>query len=206
MTGPRREVLAAFGLALIVLVIVLVAPALGLGPVAAAAAVAPLGGLPRGEPRWSSPLEPVDAPPAISAAFRPPPRPWLPGHRGVDLVAEPGTWVHAAGAGVVAFAGVVAGKPVVSVRHGTLRTTYEPVVASVRAGDPVLRGQPLGRLALGGSHCQPTACLHWGLLAGRTYLDPLRLLGPRGPSRLLPARGSLVGEPGPPLIRSRWLL
>jgi len=189
MTGPRRELLAAFGLALIVLVIVLVAPALGLGPVAVAAAAAPLGSLQRGEPRWSSPLEPVDAPPVVSAAFRPAPRPWLPGHRGVDLVAEPGAWVHAVGAGVVAFAGVVAGKPVVSIRHGTLRTTYEPVVAEVRAGDRVRRGQPLGRLATAGSHCWAGPCLHWGLLAGRQYLDPMRLLGPRGPSRLLPARG-----------------
>ncbi len=113
--------------------------------------------------------------------------------------------MYAAGDGVVAFAGLVAGKPVVSVRHGMLRTTYEPVVADVRAGDPVRRGQPLGRLALGGSHCQPAACLHWGLLAGRAYLDPLRLLGPRGPSRLLPPQVRRV-SPVPPLIRSRWLL
>jgi murein DD-endopeptidase MepM/ murein hydrolase activator NlpD len=107
--------------------------------------------------------------------------------------------VHAAGDGVVAFAGLVAGKPVVTVRHGTLRTTYEPVVAEVSAGDPVRKGQPLGRLVLGGSHCQPAACLHWGLLAGRAYLDPLRLLGPRGPSRLLPARVRWV-SPVPPLV------
>jgi murein DD-endopeptidase MepM/ murein hydrolase activator NlpD len=201
MPGPRRELLAALSLALIALVV----PAAGLAPVAAAAADARAAALARADPRWSSPLDPVLAPPRVARPFQPPPRPWLPGHRGVDLLGEAGASVYAAGDGVVAFAGLVAGKPVVSVRHGTLRTTYEPVVANVRAGDPVRRGQPIGRLVLGGSHCQLAACLHWGLLAGRAYLDPLRLLGPRGPSRLLPARVRRV-SPVPPLIRSRWLL
>ena len=201
MPRPRRELLAAFSLVLIALVV----PASALPPVAAAAAEVRAATPARADPRWSSPLEPVRAPPRVAEGFRPPPRPWLPGHRGVDLLAAAGASVHAAGDGVVAFAGFVAGKPVVSVRHGTLRTTYEPVVAEVRAGDPVRRGQPLGRLAMEGSHCRPAACLHWGLLAGRAYLDPLRLLEPRGPSRLLPARVRWV-TPVPPLIRSRWLL
>jgi murein DD-endopeptidase MepM/ murein hydrolase activator NlpD len=200
MPGPRRELLAALSLALIALIV----PAFGLGPVAPAAAdvgaVAPV----RADPRWSSPLDPVRAPPRVAAGFRAPPRPWLPGHRGVDLLAEAGASVHAAGDGVVAFAGLVAGKPVVSVRHGLLRTAYEPVVAVVRAGDPVRRGQPLGRLVLAGSHCATAACLHWGLLVGGAYLDPLRLLGPRGPSRLLPARVRRVARV-PPAIQPRWL-
>lgn len=195
MPGPRRELLAALSLVLMALVI----PASALAPAAAAAADFRPAATARADPRWSSPLEPVRAPPAVAEGFRPPPRPWLPGHRGVDLLAEAGASVHAAGDGVVAFAGLVAGKPVVTVRHGTLRTTYEPVVAEVSAGDPVRKGQPLGRLVLGGSHCQPAACLHWGLLAGRAYLDPLRLLGPRGPSRLLPARVRWV-SPVPPLV------
>jgi murein DD-endopeptidase MepM/ murein hydrolase activator NlpD len=200
MPGPRRELLAALTLVLIALAV----PSSALPPVAAAAdlrAATPA----RADPRWSSPLDPVRAPPRVAEGFRPPPRPWLPGHRGADLLAAAGASVHAAGDGVVAFAGFVAGKPVVSVRHGRLRTTYEPVVAEVRAGDLVRRGQPLGRLAVEGSHCRPAACLHWGLLAGRAYLDPLRLLEPRGPSRLLPARVRRV-TPVPPLIRSRWLL
>ena len=54
----------------------------------------------------------------------------------------------AAGAGVVVFAGMVAGRPVVSIDHaGGLRTTYEPVDPSVAAGQAVARGSPIGTLA-----------------------------------------------------------
>ena len=35
----------------------------------------------------------------------------------------------------------------------------------------------IGRLLLAGSHCAPAACLHWGLIRGETYLDPLTLVG-----------------------------
>ena len=48
--------------------------------------------------------------------FDPPPQPWLAGHRGVDLAGEPGAAVVSAAAGTVIFAGVVAGRGVVSVR------------------------------------------------------------------------------------------
>jgi len=41
----------------------------------------------------------------------------------------------------------------------------------------VSAGAVLGRLTLAGSHCGPAACLHWGLLRGGDYLDPLALLG-----------------------------
>ena len=37
-----------------------------------------------------------------------------------------------------------------------------------------------------GTHCLPAACLHWGLRAGDTYLDPLQLVGGPMPVRLLP--------------------
>jgi hypothetical protein len=46
----------------------------------------------------------------------------------------------------------------------------------------------LGELELLGSHCLPRACLHWGLVRGETYLDPLTLVG-RGPVRLVPWAG-----------------
>ena len=102
----------------------------------------------------------------------------------------------AAGDGVVSFAGPIAGIGVVSVTQGALRTTYEPVRPLVRAGEPVGRGQLLGRLALSGSQCLPAACLHWGLLRGTTYLDPLALLG-LSQVRLLPLDPTYTAPPYP---------
>jgi murein DD-endopeptidase MepM/ murein hydrolase activator NlpD len=119
--------------------------------------------------------------------FDPPPRPWLPGHRGTDLAAAPGSVVRAAEAGTIVFAGQVAGRGVVSVAHpGGLRTTYEPVdVQTRRPGDAVAAGDALGTLAAGHPGCPSAACLHWGLRRGADYLDPLTLLG-LGRVRLLP--------------------
>ena len=125
--------------------------------------------------------------PAVLRRFDPPPLPWLPGHRGVDLAAEVGAPVRAAGPGTVAFAGMVAGRPVVSIQHPDgLRTTYEPVAPTVQAGDAVERGDEIGRLDGAGSHCE-SACLHWGVRTGTDdYLDPLVLLGAEVVIRLYP--------------------
>ncbi|EME99899.1 peptidase [Streptomyces mobaraensis NBRC 13819 = DSM 40847] len=132
--------------------------------------------------------------PAVLRGWDPPAAPWARGHRGVDLAAAPGDAVRAAADGVVSFVGTVAGRGVVAVElPGTgdppLRTTYEPVVAGVRRGDRVEAGAVLGELGPGPWHCA-AGCLHWGLLRGREYLDPLGLLPGwmvrRGPSRLLP--------------------
>lgn len=77
--------------------------------------------------------------PPVLRTFEPPTQRWLPGHRGVDLAATSGATVYSAGDGVVHFAGPVAGKFVVSIRHPDgLLTTYEPVKSSVRAGTPVV--------------------------------------------------------------------
>lgn len=122
----------------------------------------------------------------VTRGFDPPAKPWLAGHRGVDLAASPGATVLAAGDGTVAFAGEVAGKPVVSIEHPDgIRTTYEPVLSSVTAGDPVTRGQPIGMLEGAHPECAAEACLHWGARRGDRYLDPLSLLRPRR-VRLLP--------------------
>ncbi len=127
--------------------------------------------------------------PAVLAPFDPPAHDWLPGHRGVDLAAQDGQPVLAAGAGVVVFAGEVAGKPVVSVDHANgLRTTYEPVRAGVRVGGRVARGSELGTVIAGHPGC-PTTCLHWGVRRGRDhYLDPLALVRST-PVRLKPLTG-----------------
>ncbi|WP_371479360.1 murein hydrolase activator EnvC [Kitasatospora sp. NBC_00315] len=134
---------------------------------------------------------PVGGPAGVLRRFQPPPTTWAPGHRGVDLVAAPDIEVRAAAPGVVVFSGVVAGRPVLTVSHsgsGTppLRTTYMPVNGSVPVGTTVTAGQPIGRLATVAGHCGES-CLHWGLLRGSRYLDPLALLG-NGTARLLPLR------------------
>jgi murein DD-endopeptidase MepM/ murein hydrolase activator NlpD len=132
---------------------------------------------------WGWPLTGV---PTVSRAFDTPPTPYAAGHRGVDLLGRAAAPVLAAGAGVVAFAGMVAGRPVVSVEHaGGLRTTYEPVQPAVAAGQVVARGSPLGVLGAGHPGCPAEACLHWGLRRGEIYLDPLTLLRPPR-VRLLP--------------------
>ena len=128
---------------------------------------------------------PLAPEPAVERGFDPPDDPWGAGHRGVDLAGAVGQPVRAALPGRVSWVGVLAGRGVVVVDHGGTRTTYEPVEATVELGTTVAAGDPLGTLALGGSHCLPRACLHWGWLDGETYLDPLRLVG-AGPVRLLP--------------------
>ena len=95
--------------------------------------------------------------------------------------------------GRITFAGSLAGRGVVVVDHGGTRTTYEPVDATVSVGDTVAAGDRIGRLQLGGSHCYPAACLHWGWRDGDTYLDPLTLVG-AGPVRLLPLGRDDTGQ------------
>ncbi|HVW81212.1 MAG TPA: M23 family metallopeptidase [Mycobacteriales bacterium] len=140
---------------------------------AAPNATAPAPGAGRPAADW--PLQP--GPDAVTAGFDPPAEPWLAGNRGVDLAGRPGEPVHAATSGVITFAGSIAGVGVVTVTDGALRTTYEPLQVRVRRGQRVEVGTVLGRLTAAGSHCAPQTCLHWGLLRGSDYLDPLALLG-----------------------------
>jgi murein DD-endopeptidase MepM/ murein hydrolase activator NlpD len=132
------------------------------------------------------PLHPT---PTVVSGFAPPLSPYGAGHRGVDLAGRAEQPVRAAADGRVTFAGSLAGRGVVVVSHGRTRTTYEPVDASVAVGETVTAGDRLGTLQATGSHCMPEVCLHWGLLEGDTYLDPLTLVG-AGPVRLLPLDGS----------------
>lgn len=108
----------------------------------------------------------------VVGAFDPPDVKWGSGHRGVDVAAEPGTVVVTPADGTVTFAGMVAGRPVLVVSHGDTRTTLEPVTATVPVGTPVTVGQQVGVLEAG-HQCAAPACLHWGLLRGQTYLNPL---------------------------------
>jgi murein DD-endopeptidase MepM/ murein hydrolase activator NlpD len=139
---------------------------------------------PRAGAGWTAP---VPGPVVVLDAFDPPAEPWLPGHRGVDLDAELGDPVLAAGAGTVTWAAPIGGRGVVVVEHGDgRRTTYEPVDPSVTVGDVVAAGDLIGALADGAGHCGGVAsCLHWGLRRGEDYLDPMLLLR-RGRPVLLP--------------------
>jgi murein DD-endopeptidase MepM/ murein hydrolase activator NlpD len=133
---------------------------------------------------WVAPLaEPIQ----VTRPFQPPPTPYAAGHRGVDLAGSPGQQVRTAGAGTVTWAGVLAGRGVVVVSHGKLRTTYEPVEPLVVEGNPVQPGEPIATLQPGHPGCPVAACLHWGLLRGSDYLDPILLI--EHSVRLLPLGG-----------------
>jgi murein DD-endopeptidase MepM/ murein hydrolase activator NlpD len=145
----------------------------------------------RGDPaRFDWPLRPR---PAVVRAFDAPSPDWNRGHRGVDLAAMPGQAVYPAGRGTVLFAGELAGRPVISIGHpGGLRTSYEPVRATVRAGQLVTEDTVIGELLAGHPGCAAAACLHWGAMWGRAadadYVDPLGLLAST-PIRLKPLHG-----------------
>jgi murein DD-endopeptidase MepM/ murein hydrolase activator NlpD len=135
---------------------------------------------------------PLRPPPSVVRIFDAPAPDWQRGHRGVDLAGTPGQKVYAAGEGTVVFAGELAGRPLVSIAHpGGLRTSYEPVRPSVRAGQRVAVGTVLGELQAGHGGCAAAACLHWGAMWGPAsradYVDPLGLLADT-PLRLKPTR------------------
>lgn len=115
-------------------------------------------------PPWDAP---VDAP--ISDPFRPPSRRYGPGNRGIEYATEPGQDVVAVAAGVVEFAGPVAGLPVVVIDHGAgLRSSYVNLLdGSVGRGLVVGRGQ---RIAAAGE------AFHLGARRDGNYVDPAELI------------------------------
>lgn len=121
---------------------------------------------------WSSPVDGT-----LAAPFVRPAEQWLAGHRGIDLAASPDEAVTAPRAGVVTWSGVVVDRPLLVITHpGGLRTTLEPVRASVDVGSHVRQGEQVGHLTGHPGHCAPATCLHWGVRAGEDYLDPALLL------------------------------
>ncbi len=160
-------------------VVVLLSAALGTGTTVA--------GSPAGV-TYTAPVSPV----RVVRPFAPPARRYGRGHLGVDLAVPRGAPVHAAASGVVRFAGSVAGRGLVVVVHPDgISTEYEPLRVEVRTGQTVTPTSVLGRVH--GTHttpdptrCPPDSCVHWGAKRGGTYLDPLGLLRPLGPVRLLP--------------------
>jgi murein DD-endopeptidase MepM/ murein hydrolase activator NlpD len=131
-------------------------------------------------------LPPLPAPLTVLRTFSPPLHPWAAGNRGVDLAAHVGEPVTASTPGVVLYAGRLAGRGVISIRDGSLRTTYEPADPVVHSGDSVVAGQLIGYVSAAADACGPPgSCLHWGALQSDLYVDPMGLL--RTPRiRLLP--------------------
>ncbi len=172
------------------------APTVGtpaLGPVAAAEPAPP------GSPEADRPpaaadgayIPPVEAP--VVDPFRPPAHPYGPGNRGIEFATVPGTAVRAAGAGVVSFAGPVAGSLHVTVAHPDgIRTSYSFLSdVTVSRGQSVDQGTVVGHAA---------SRFHVGARRGETYIDPASLWGRRGPPRValvpLDGGGTSAGAPG----------
>jgi murein DD-endopeptidase MepM/ murein hydrolase activator NlpD len=150
---------------------------------------------------WASPARgdgarlnwPLRPRPAVLRTFDAPAPDWNRGHRGVDLAGKPGQPVYAAGGGTVVYAGLLAGRHVVSLAHpGGLHTSYEPVQPGVRVGQMLAAGTVIGDLLAGHPGCPVAACLHWGAMWGPAaradYVDPLGLLAST-PIRLKPLHG-----------------
>ena len=150
------------------------------------------------EDTWADVVLPVDGP--VTRFFVRPAERWSRGHRGVDLAADPGTAVRSAVAGVVEFAGPVAGRTVLTVRRDDgLRSSLEPLAHVVDVGTVVAAGDVIGVVAEparaagaagaapAAGHCGSTSCLHWGVRRDGDYVDPLGLLA-SAPVVLLPWR------------------
>lgn len=176
MTLLRRPRAAA------AVVLVVLAAVLAGGGAASAGGTDPLdGSLTDALRGWRWPV----APPQIVAGFVAPAHAYGPGHRGIDLAAAPGAPVQAPADGVVAFAGVVAGRTLVTIDHGDgLVTTLEPVSTTLAAGATVRAGESVGTVDAGG-HTAPGA-VHFGVRDHGEYINPMLLLGGVPRAVLLP--------------------
>ena len=136
-----------------------------------AAPATPAGAITAASPgKW---LPPVGTALQVSGRYRAPPNRYASGHRGIDLPALPGTVVLAPTAGEVTFAGVVADRPLVTIRvDAQTLVSLEPVRSELIVGDSVSRGTVLGEMASGG-HCY-AECVHVGVRIDGVYVNPMR--------------------------------
>lgn len=108
-----------------------------------------------------------------------------PGHRGIDLEPASGDLVRAPADGVVAFAGPVAGRPVLTIDHGEgVVTTLEPVSTSLTAGTAVSAGDVVGTIASGGHTA--AGAVHFGVRVDGEYVNPRLFVGGIPRAVLLP--------------------
>lgn len=142
---------------------------------------------------WAWPVSPR---PGVERAFEAPAQKWLPGHRGVDLAAPPGTPLRSPATGVVSFSGVVVDREVLTIDHGDGRkSSVEPVTATVRRGERVERGQVVARVAAPG-HGPRGESVHWGVREHGEYVNPLQFVVDLRPSVLLPVPDAERSAPG----------
>lgn len=136
--------------------------------------------LPEPDPPWQRPVEG-----RILEPYRAPAQEYGPGHRGVDFVSDVTASVRAPEAGVVAFRGAVAGRPVITIDHGSgLVLTLEPVDSELKSGDSVARGEQVGTVNVGGH--SPVGALHVGVRFNGEYINPMLMFGEVERAVLLP--------------------
>lgn len=168
---------------LLFLVVLLLASSMP--PISAAAEWSSTQGAP--SPTW---LWPIDGPRVLVQPYRAPAHAYGAGHRGIDLSAPPGTPVRAPADGVVAFAGTVVDRPLLTIDHGDGHvSTFEPVAASLSPGDPVAAGDTIGTVATGG-HVAASS-VHVGVRRDGEYINPMLLFGEVDRAVLLPCCGPL---------------
>ncbi|MEI8232041.1 MAG: M23 family metallopeptidase [Actinomycetes bacterium] len=122
--------------------------------------------------------------------FEGPLKPYGPGHRGIDLPAEIGTWVIAPATGVITFSGEVGYRNSITIKFGSSRSaSIEPVCSDLPEGTFVSLAEPIGKVCLPDQnyqwHCE-ISCIHFGTRTEAGYFSPLALIGGLPSSRLVP--------------------
>ncbi|GAA3945609.1 hypothetical protein GCM10022383_24240 [Microbacterium soli] len=130
-------------------------------------------------------LWPVSEAREVLEPYRAPAHDYGPGHRGMDIAAQPGADVLAPAAGVVAFRGVVVDRPLLTIAHGDgYVTTLEPVVSGLAPGVAVTAGMTVGTVSAGGHAVRGS--LHVGVRIDGAYVNPRGLFGTAERAVLLP--------------------
>jgi murein DD-endopeptidase MepM/ murein hydrolase activator NlpD len=130
-------------------------------------------------PSW---IWPVEGPRTVMRSYDAPLTEYSAGHRGIDIAASVGQDVLAPADGVVHFAGTVVDRGVLSLKHGNILSSFEPIEPSVTAGQRVRQGDIIGHVTAG-HDCE---CLHVGARFNGAYLSALSYLGKMDPAVLLP--------------------
>ena len=133
---------------------------------------------------------PVDAPHTVTREFRSPATAYSAGHRGIDIAVTDGQAVRSPASGQVLFAGLVAGRGVITVDHGGgVVSSFEPVRSVVSVGDSVITGEDLGVVDFADvvwSDVHACECVHLGARFRGFYVSPRVLLERARPSVLKP--------------------